>query len=162
MTERTSHEGHTAQERGDTWTYQFWVPKGEGRRYINKGGFRTKKLAQDAMTDALAAFAKGEHVEPSKMTVRSYLVDEWLPQRHDLKAVPARKGYSDIITGRIVPELGEIRLCDLTAGHIGKLYAHLSRVRQPPRQEARGRDKRAVAQAHAHRAAQGARGCRRS
>jgi hypothetical protein len=50
-----------------TWTYQFIVVQNGKRRTITKGGYCTKKLAEAALTDALADHGKGAHVEPSKM-----------------------------------------------------------------------------------------------
>lgn len=37
----------TVWQRGKTWTYAFSIEQGGKRRQISKGGFRTKKLAQE-------------------------------------------------------------------------------------------------------------------
>lgn len=112
--------------RGSTWTYQFATPKGDGRRFVTKGGFATKKAAQAALTEALADHGRSPVaiVEPSKMPLRTYLVAEWLPTLRSLKP-STRKGYADLVDAYIVPHVGDVRLAELTAGQVAKLYEHL-------------------------------------
>ncbi len=66
------------------WQFQFWIPdgpEGRGRKYVTKSGFRTKKQAQDALTQRMADFGQGkETIEPSKIALKQYLLEEWLPQ----------------------------------------------------------------------------------
>lgn len=115
----------TIRRRGAGWAYQFSLTKGGKRRHVTKGGFRTRRQAEAALTEALAGYAKGEHVEPSRMTLGQYLADEWLPVvQHRLKP-STWAGYRDIVDGRIVPHLGDVRLSELTAGHIARLYSTL-------------------------------------
>lgn len=45
--------------RGSTWTYQFAVPKGDGRRFVTKGGFPTRKAAEAALAEALSDHGRG-------------------------------------------------------------------------------------------------------
>ena len=64
--------------RGSTWTYQFAVPKGDGRRFVTKGGFPTRKAAEAALAEALSDHGRAPTaaVEPSKLPLRTYLADE--------------------------------------------------------------------------------------
>src|SRR4029453_2405744 len=65
------------RKRGSTWTWYIEdVPDpSTGRpRQVSKGGFRTRKEARDALLEAQAALRSGTFVEPSKRTVRSYLL----------------------------------------------------------------------------------------
>ena len=90
------------RKRGSTWTWYIEdVPDpSTGRpRQVSKGGFRTRKEARDALLGAQAALRSGTFVEPSKRTVRSYLLEEWLPaaaaallvrQLHHLHQEPCR------------------------------------------------------------------------
>lgn len=115
----------TIWKRGQTWTYQFAVVRGGRRRFINKGGYRTKREAQDALTESLAAHRKGARVEPSKLTVQEYLEYRWLPViEHSLKPTTFR-GYSDIVINRIIPHLGDVRLAELNEGDIARMYSTL-------------------------------------
>lgn len=112
--------------KGSTWTYAFSVTTATGRRQITKGGFRTKRDAEDALTIELAEHGQGGavKVEPSKMALTTYLRDEWLPTLHGLKPT-TRQGYSDLAEAYVIPELGDERLCDLSPGQVAKFYDHL-------------------------------------
>lgn len=112
--------------KGSTWTFQFALPKGEGRRFISKGGFRTKKEAEAALAEALADHGRSPtaSIEPSKMALRDYLRVEWLPTLHGLKPT-TRESYRFLSEAYVIPTLGDARVCDLTAGQIAKLYDHL-------------------------------------
>ena len=71
------------RKRGSTWTWYIEdVPDpSTGRpRQVSKGGFRTRKEARDALLQAQAALRSGTFVEPSRRTVSSYLLEEWLPE----------------------------------------------------------------------------------
>jgi Arm DNA-binding domain len=70
------------RKRGSTWTWYIEDvpdPRTGRSRQVSKGGFRTRKDARDALLAAQAALRSGTFVEPSKRTVRSYLLEEWLP-----------------------------------------------------------------------------------
>ena len=51
----------------------------EERRQKSLGGFRTKKEAQEALDKVKVAVAENRYVVMTNVTVRSFLVDEWLP-----------------------------------------------------------------------------------
>jgi integrase len=115
----------TLRKRGESWTYQFAVMRNGRRRTVSKGGFRTKRDAQDALTEVLADWKKGSRVEPSKLTVRQYCEHRWLPVvEHALKPTTLR-GYADIVRNRIVPLIGDVRLTELNEGDIARMYSTL-------------------------------------
>jgi integrase len=115
----------TVRKRGNSWYYQFPLTRGGRRRQVTKGGYRTKRAAQAALTDALADHQKGARVEPSKLTVRDYFESRWLPViEHAVKPTTFR-GYADIVHNRIVPHLGDIRLSELNEGDIARMYSSL-------------------------------------
>jgi Arm DNA-binding domain len=71
-------------KRGSTWTWHVDVgvdPVTGKRKQQTKGGFKTKRECQAALNDALAALRAGTLVKPSKRTLESFLVGEWLPDR---------------------------------------------------------------------------------
>ncbi len=127
----------TLRKRGTTWTYQYDVadrrPGREGkRRQITKGGYRTKKDAAAALAEALATVDETAHVEPSKMTLRQYVEGTWLPS---LPARRTRTGtamkastvrhYERMAGYYIVPDLGGVRLRDLSTTDVKRLYTAL-------------------------------------
>src|SRR4051812_48227268 len=123
--EKDPQTGARRPVKGSTWTYQFAVPKGDSRRFVSKGGFRTKREAEQALADALADYGQGpanERVEPSKMRLAASLRDEWLPTLHALKP-STRKGYETLVEAYVVPDrLGDVPLRDLTPGQISAFY----------------------------------------
>lgn len=116
----------TVRKRGTTWSYQFSVGHGERRRHVQRGGYRLKSDAQAALTAALAAYAKGDRrvtMSPSAELLSDYL-SRWLDERGDLKP-STLQGYRTVATNFIGPELGDVRLKDLTPARIVKAYTSM-------------------------------------
>ena len=61
-------------KRGNTWTYIVYIndPKTGKRKQVWKGGFKTKREAAKALTQARAQADKGDYIVPSKMTFAQY------------------------------------------------------------------------------------------
>src|SRR6266511_3670106 len=72
----------SVRRRGKTWTWYLDIeadPLTGRRRQTSKGGFKTKKAAQEDLNTAIAKRQRGELAKRSKRTVRDFLEDEWLP-----------------------------------------------------------------------------------
>jgi integrase len=63
--------------RGATWTAHVSWGSGATKRQVKKGGYRTRKEAQAALTELLGSIDAGTFVTPSRLTLRRYL-DDWL------------------------------------------------------------------------------------
>jgi integrase len=117
------------RKRGSTWTWYIEdVPDpSTGRpRQVSKGGFRTRKEARDALLEALAALRSGTFVEPSKRTVGSYLLEEWLPENQPPRLRPSSYANYTIYTRtHVVPRLGDIELQRLTPSNLSAFYRAL-------------------------------------
>lgn len=139
--------------RGSTWTWAFSVPKaGGGRRQLSKGGFPTRKAAEESLSEALVAHGRSPtpKPKPSKQALSTYLTDDWLPALHDLKPT-TRKGYADLVHAYVIPHIGDVRLCDLSAGQLIRLYDLLrtsGRVRRAKDGSAQGLSERTVHAVH--------------
>jgi hypothetical protein len=100
------------RKRGRTYTY--WLDIGPDpvtgrRRQRTKGGFRTKRECQAALNEAIAAVQGGAFVEPSKRTVRSFLLDEWLPAVQVANLRPGTwENYRIHVQAHVVPALGTV------------------------------------------------------
>jgi hypothetical protein len=72
--------GH-AYKRGSSWTvvYDEQADDDGKRRQRSKGGFATKREAEQWLTDTLAKMATGSYAAPSKLTLGDFLQHEWLP-----------------------------------------------------------------------------------
>jgi integrase len=112
---------------GSTWTYQFPIVEDGKRRQITKGGYRTKREAQSALTEALAAWGKGDRRatrQPSTQPLSEYL-DAWLDARRPSLKASTAAGYGDAIRAWIRPHVGRVALRDLDGTHLTRLYALL-------------------------------------
>jgi integrase len=132
------------RKRGSTWTYYAYVTDGSGtRRQVSKGGFATRREAEADRVEALAAMANGRWVRPERLTVRDFLVDEWLPtQRPPTLEESTYVGYARNIRLHVVPYIGGVALQQLTPMDLNALYRTLLESGRrptgtPPRQHDR-------------------------
>ena len=135
---------NNVRKRGSTWTYYAYVTDGSGtRRQVSKGGFATRREAEADRVEALAAMANGRWVRPERLTVRDFLVDEWLPtQRPPTLEESTYVGYARNIRLHVVPYIGGVALQQLTPMDLNALYRTLLESGRrptgtPPRQHDR-------------------------
>ena len=100
------------RKRGTTWSYYFDLGKIDGKRKKKeKGGFRTKKEAEQALAAAINEYNNaGQIFEPSEITVSDYL-DQWfdLYCKMNLK-YNTQIGYLRIIETHLKPKFGTYKL----------------------------------------------------
>lgn len=94
------------------WEYRFEAAKVDGkRRHITKGGFRTKKAAEEAGLKAFAEYnSSGSQFTPKEISVADYL-DYWYEQYvvTNLK-YNTQRNYKGIIETHLKPKLGIYKL----------------------------------------------------
>ncbi len=107
-----------------TWAYVFDAGRvGGKRKQQTKGGFRTRRDAQRALTEALDAFDKGTFVANGRLTVGEYLTD-WLAGRASLRPTTLQ-AYESHIRLYLRPVLGDVRMDDLRSVHVDRLFVDL-------------------------------------
>ena len=76
----------SVRKRGTTWSYRIDFGKIDGRRnQIEKGGYKTKKEADKALTDALYQFHNtGDYVENKKITFQEGIEKAQIPMKEFL------------------------------------------------------------------------------
>jgi integrase len=114
-------------KRGSTWTWHVDVgvdPVTGRRRQQTKGGFKAKRECQAALNEALAALRAGTFVEPSKRTLDSFLVSEWLPAVRNLRP-STFSNYRTHIRTWVLPALGPIPLQQLSPAQLNAFYQEL-------------------------------------
>jgi integrase len=115
----------STRKRGSTWTAYYFVPVEDGRRrQMSKGGFRTKREAQEYLTGVLHAIRTGTFVASNRQTLGDYF-DLWIsgaPAR--LRPATVDK-YARDFDRYVRPVLGSVRLQALTALQLDRLYASL-------------------------------------
>jgi integrase len=118
----------SVRKRGSTWTATYdEQPGADKRKQRSRGGFATKREAQAFLTDQLRRLDTGTYVEPSRLTVRAFLVDEWLPAITSSVRPATAATYERAVRLDLVPALGAVRLQALRSGHLNGLYAELER-----------------------------------
>jgi integrase len=117
------------RKRGSTYTYWLDLPPDPvtgKRRQKTKGGFRTKRECQAALNEAIMAMQTGTYVEASKRTVRSFLLDEWLPDREPPKLrATTYANYQTQIKTHVLPALGSVELQRLSPTQLNTFYRAL-------------------------------------
>ena len=113
-------------KRGSTWTWRVDSSSEQstgGRRQPSKGGYRTKREAEDGLAEALSAIRRGEHVEPSTVTVKAYLED-WLDRtRADLR--PSTTQSYKVAVARMAPYIGSVKLQALKPIQIERMWGKM-------------------------------------
>lgn len=115
--------------------------KGNGRYYVvtnhtdpatgrkhqkSHGGYGTKKEAEARLREVLTAMDRGTFIEPSKITLGQYLVDEWLPLKRDVLKRSTFASYQDKILNYVVPRIGHVPLQKVTPGVLRGFYTELA------------------------------------
>ena len=113
--------------RGGTWT-AYWEdarsPDG-GRHQASKGGFPTKRAAEEHLKGVLGDKLSGSYVTPAKMTLGSYLTESWLPLQQQRLRASTLDDYTRRIEHYILPAIGRVVLQELDAVRLDRLYADL-------------------------------------
>jgi hypothetical protein len=111
-----------------SWSYVHDAPEdGTGRRrQVTRAGFSTSDEAQEALTQALAAVARGEFIETGQSvpTMAAYLAD-WLANRRNLRYSTATL-YRGHIDNHLTPLLGRLKLTDVRAHHVDRMMTLLA------------------------------------
>jgi integrase len=97
----------------------------EERRRKTQAGFRARKDAEAAMCKVMTAVEERSYVAPTRITVREYLLREWLPAIKGTIRPTTFASYATHVEGHIVPALGSLQLARLSAQAINAFYAKL-------------------------------------
>lgn len=113
-----------ATNDGPRWSIRYNAPQPDGTkpRRIQKRGFTTKKAAKDALRGILQDIHKGAYRPPTKHTVGTWL-DHWIQTKRLRPGT--RANYERTIILHIQPHLGDVKLQDLTASQLDRLYRQL-------------------------------------
>jgi integrase len=138
----------TVIKRGGSWSVVLEVGRDANGRRIRKwhSGYRSRKEAERARVELLASLNKGTYVAPNRLSLASFLVDEWLPAKRTTIKETTLALYELHVTKYIVPRLGGVPLLNLGAAHINGFYADLLADRQ--RNRGRGLSPTTVRRVH--------------
>lgn len=108
------------------WVLEYGRDSTGRRLQISKAGFPTKAAAQTALQ--LAVHTLMVDVNVTDLTVGAYL-DAWLTGKHALKPKTVAL-YDNMTRNYLRPHLGEIRLLELRAHHLDRMYAAITMGRR--------------------------------
>ena len=101
------------------------LAESEERRRAFKGGFATRRQCEAALAKVLAAVESQTFTPPTRITVKAFLLNEWLPTVKGSLRPTTYGSYAMLTREHILPRLGALQLEKLTPGAINALYAHL-------------------------------------
>ena len=97
----------------------------EERRRAIKGGFATRRECEAALTKVLAALEAQTFTPPIRLTVRQFLLAEWLTTVKGSLRPTTYASYVMLTREHVLPRLGTLQLQKLTPAAINALYAEL-------------------------------------
>jgi integrase len=107
-----------------TWTCVVDAPLDPvtGKRRQRRLSADTKRELQDMVTKLLHETKTGAYVEPSKQSVRAYLLD-WLDAHRPNVRATTYRSYEQLTRVHILPALGSVPLQKLAASDLETFYA---------------------------------------
>ena len=138
-----ANNGGTIRQRGDFWEARITIGKDPGTgKQIQKSIYgKTQAEVRKKMIAALADVDKGIYLEPSKMTIGQWL-DIWLDEYlADIKQTTVEQ-YRYQINTHLKPRLGNVKLNELTAPMVQRLYNTLRGTYQITQKAANGKTKK--------------------
>jgi integrase/predicted RNA-binding Zn-ribbon protein involved in translation (DUF1610 family) len=97
----------------------------EERRRAIKGGFATRRECEAALAKILAALEAQTFTPPTKVTVKQFLLAEWLPTVKGSLRPTTYASYAMLTREHVLPRLGALQLQRLSPAALNALYAHL-------------------------------------
>lgn len=116
--------GHV-RKRGSKWCVVVDVGRDEEGKRIRKwhSGFNRRKDADEALTEILKGLQGGSYVTPSKLTLRAFLEDEWIPGVASTLRPSTHTSYAGNMRRHVIPAIGATRLQHVTPAMLNALYA---------------------------------------
>ena len=104
------------------YTLEYGRASNGQRLQTSKAGFPTKGAAQTALQELVRTLMTD--VTLTSLTVQEYL-ESWLTSKHALKPTTMAL-YTEFTTNYLVPHLGQIRLLELRAHHLDRMYEKIT------------------------------------
>jgi integrase len=106
--------------------YSFGTDPATGKRKIATATVRgSRKDAEKELRRLLRSLDTGEHVDPSRMTVREWLA-QWLIVIKPEISPRTHETYAEIVNHRLAPAFGNLPLAKLAPTHIQNVYTEWS------------------------------------
>jgi integrase len=123
--------GHI-RKRGSRWAVVVDVGRDADGKRLRKwhSGYERRKDAERALTEILGRLQRGNYVAPSKLTLRAFIEDEWLPAVAVTLRPSTHESYAHNLCGHVLPAIGSMQLQRVTPAMLNALYAELATSRE--------------------------------
>jgi integrase len=89
------------------------------------GGFKTRREAEQALTEIVQSLEKQTYVPPQRLTLTEFFRHEWLPMMRTQVKASTLDSYRRNLENHVLPVLGGVPLQQLSPGHLNNLYRDL-------------------------------------
>src|SRR6516225_5592627 len=116
--------GHIRQRTPGSWELRYTLgtdPASGTRRTATTTVRGNRRAAEKELRRLLRTLDTGEHVDPSRMTVRQWLTT-WLATVREEVAPKSYERYAEIVENFLTPALGNLPLVKLAPSHIQEGY----------------------------------------
>ena len=120
--------GHVRERSPGSFELRYFLgtdPATGKRKYATATVKGSRKDAEKELRRLLRALDTGEHVEPSRLTVRDWLAT-WLGAVQQEVSPKTHERYGEIVNHFLVPALGNLPLAKLAPVHIQEAYNALA------------------------------------
>jgi integrase len=117
-------KGHIRRRSLGSWElrYDFGTDPATGRRRVATSTVRgDRKDAEKELRRLLRTLDTGEHVDPTRLSVKQWL-EQWLETVRTEVAPKTHERYGEIVRNFLIPALGNFALTKLVPSHIQKAY----------------------------------------
>jgi integrase len=119
-----------------TGKYDFAVTLGRDpatnkRKQLTRRGFPNKRAAQTALNKLIADYEAGVHVDHSKLDLKTFLTDRWLPAREAKLRATTFARYESIVNRHLIPNLGAVPLQKLRPEQLQAWYGRIGEQLAP-------------------------------
>src|SRR5262249_52486969 len=116
--------GHIRQRSAGSFEIRYSLgtdPATGNRRMVTTTVKGNHRAAEKELRRLLRTLDTGEHVDPTRMTIREWLAT-WLAAVREEVSPKTHERYSEIVNNFLVPELGALPIAKLSAAHIQAAY----------------------------------------
>src|SRR6516225_2397902 len=116
--------GHIRQRSPGSWELRYNLganPATGKRRMATTTVKGNRRAAEKELRRLLHTLDTGEHVDPTRMTVRGWLM-AWLATVREEVSPKTYERYAEIANNFLAPEMGALPIAKLTAAHIQSAY----------------------------------------
>jgi integrase len=117
----------TVIKRGRSWSVVIDAGRDLNGKRIRKwhSGYQTKRDAERARVEILGRMQAGTYVEPSRLRVSGFLLEQWLPAKQPTLKANTFVTATVYVESYIVPALGSRLLQELTPALVNDFYSTL-------------------------------------